>query len=76
MKIQHSHRSKIYNHIQCRTDIYNTKFGSVTISDYCSWDGNEKKYKVTIESHELLLLAKKCLEAINSIAGTNYKVSQ
>lgn len=48
--------------------------GSVTFESNQWTDGSNKNYIVTIEAHELLLTAQRCLEQLNSIAGTSYGV--
>lgn len=40
----------------------------------CCWNNNIKIFTVTVQPHELLNTAVNCLDQLNKIANTNYKV--
>ena len=48
--------------------------GQVSLTTQHWTDGNKKVFTVIIQPHELLITAQRCLEQLNRIAGTNYKV--
>jgi hypothetical protein len=56
-------------------NIHANRFGQVIFKrGYSDSDGNNKVFKAVVEPHELLKTAKECLDALNTIAGTKYKV--
>ncbi len=50
--------------------------GNVTFETEHWSDGARRIYKTTIEPHELLLTAQRCIEQLNTIAGTKYAIYQ
>lgn len=48
--------------------------GNITFIQKGWSDGNKKLFTATIQPHELLITAKRCLEQLNTIAGTKYAV--
>lgn len=60
--------------------ILNTEFCSPIIdvkgnvNFHSVFSPNRKQFRVVLQPHELLPTAYKCLEQLNRIAGTNYKI--
>lgn len=38
------------------------------------YNGNKKQFNVVIEPYELLITAQKCIQQLNQIASTSYKI--
>lgn len=74
MKISYSYRGK---KIELEDDFDRPKIGikgQVSFQSGHWTDGNRKIFNVTLEPHELLKTVHTCLNQLNQIAGTNYKV--
>ena len=73
MRITHTYRGNVTVHAHSKIKMAQTNSGLV-ISEYKWSDVNERVFSTEIEAHELLKVAKSCIDKLNAIAEMNYAI--